>query len=612
MKYLDDTRDIKFNLFEWLDLGAVLSSDAYSEFDREQLEMVLDEALKVSKGSVAACNEAGDRIGARFEQGRVYLPEGFATAYQDLASGGWISPTVGPDFGGMGLPESVGTGISEFIMGANTSLGLQVLLNRGAAHLIETFGTDELKATYCEKMYSGVWTGTMCLTESSAGSDLGEIKTTAVKQADGSYLVSGEKMFITSGDHDLTPNIIHAVLARTPGAAAGAKGLSLFVVPKLRVQPDGSLGEGNDMACAGIEHKLGIHGSPTCSLVFGTNGACQGFLLGQEGQGISLMFQMMNAARYEVGIQGLSIASAAQQAALAYSRERLQGRAFSNKKADAPQSPIVQHPEVRRSLLQQASYVQAMRALVSYTGWCMDMAHVTKGEEHDRWQGLVELFTPVCKAWCSDWGFRVTEWALQTFGGYGYTMDYPAEQYLRDCKIASIYEGTNGIQALDLVGRKLRMQDGRPVKHLLGLVAETAQSLASDPILGSSAQQLGAAVKAMGAVLTELPARADGMVLTVLNAVPILDMFGHLIGGHLLLQQALVAQTKLATLLKERGVSAEDTAAVRTLLADSPEAAFYHNKIQVAIHFAHRGLPLVAAQAVAVRAGETAPLDAVL
>ncbi|MBL0211605.1 MAG: acyl-CoA dehydrogenase [Holophagaceae bacterium] len=612
MKYLDDARDIKFNLFEWLDLDAVLASDAYGEFDREQLEMVLDEALKVSKGSVAACNEAGDRIGARFENGKVSLPEGFATAYQDLASGGWISPTMRPDFGGMGLPESVGTGISEFIMGANTAVSLQILLNRGAAHLIENFGTDALKATYCERMYTGEWTGTMCLTEAGAGSDLGEIKTTAVQQADGSYLLTGEKIFITSGEHDLTPNIIHAVLARIPGAPAGAKGLSLFVVPKVRVKADGSLGEPNDVICAGIEHKLGIHGSPTCSLVFGSGGACQGFLLGQEGQGISLMFQMMNAARYEVGIQGLSISSAAHQAALAYSRERLQGRLFSNKKADAPQAPIVQHPEVRRSLLLQAAYVQAMRALVSYTGWCMDMAHSTKGEDKDRWQGLVELFTPVCKAWSSDWGFRVTEWALQTFGGYGYTMDYPAEQYLRDCKIASIYEGTNGIQALDLVGRKFRMQDGRPVKHLLGLVAENAQGLASDPVLGPSAQQLGSAVKAMGAVLTEIPAREDGLLLTVLNAVPILDMLGHLVGGHLLLQQASVAKAKLAALLQERGVAAEDDAAVRALLTESPEAAFYHNKIQAAIHFAHRGLPLVAAQAVALRVGETAPMDAVL
>ena len=611
MRYLDDSRDIKFNLFEWLDLDAVLKSEHYTEVDREQLEMVLDEALKVTRGSVSACNETGDRVGARFENGQVKLPEGFAAAYRDLASGGWISPTIGPEFGGMGLPESVGTGISEVIMGANTALGLQILLIRGAAHLIESFGSPALKASYCERMYSGEWAGTMCLTEACAGSDLGEIKTKAAKQADGSYLLSGEKIFITSGDQDLTPNIIHAVLARTPDAPAGAKGLSLFVVPKFRVNPDGSLGSANDVLCAGIEHKLGIHGSPTCSLVFGTNGACQGFLLGEEGQGISLMFQMMNAARYEVGVQGLSIASAAHQAALAYARERLQGRLFSNKIPHAPQAPLVQHPEVRRSLLMQSAYVQGMRALASYTGWCMDMAHTTAGEEQDRWQGLVELLTPVCKAWCSDWGFRVTEWALQTYGGYGYTMDYPAEQYLRDCKIASIYEGTNGIQALDLVGRKFRMQGGRPVKHLLSLASETAQTLAPDPILGASAQQLGAAVKAMGSVLSDLPTRENGLLLTMLNAVPILDMLGHLIAGYLLLQQAQVAQGKLATLLQKRGVDAKDAAAVRALLEGSAEGAFYQNKVQAAVLFSHRGLPMVAAQAVAIQAGELSPMEAI-
>lgn len=610
MKYLDDIRDVRFNLLEWLDLDAVLKSEHYQEVDREQLGMVLDEALKVAKGSVAACNEIGDRVGAQWENGKVQLPEGFAGAFEDLASGGWISATMNPEFGGMGLPESVGTGISEFLMGANTALGLKLLLTRGAAHLIETFGSDELKAVYCEKMYTGEWTGTMCLTEAGAGSDLGALTTKAVKQADGTYLISGEKIFITSGDHELTPNIIHAVLARTPDAPAGPKGLSLFVVPKVRVNADGSLGAPNDVACAGIEHKLGIHGSPTCSLVFGTNDASQGFLLGQEGQGLAHMFQMMNAARYEVGVQGLGNASAAHQAAVAYAKERLQGRAPSAGKG-AGQSLIIEHPDVRRMLLMQAAYVQAMRALVTYTAWCMDMAHVTTGEERDRWQGLVELFTPVSKAWCSDWGFRVTEWALQTFGGYGYTMEYPAEQYLRDCKIASIYEGTNGIQALDLVGRKFRMQDGRPVKALMGLVGATVQSLASDPVLGASARQLGDAAKSLGTVLQDILTRDNAALMMGLNAVPMLDMVGHVVAGHLLLQQAALAKGKLAALMQERAVDAADPQAVRALLAGSREAAFYHNKVQVAIHFAHRGLPLVAAQAVALRAGEIAPMEAV-
>jgi hypothetical protein len=612
MKYLDDARDIKFNLFEWLDLEAMLTSEAFKEFDREQLEMVLDEALKVCRGSVAACNESGDRTGARFENGRVTLPEGFATAYRDLAEGGWIAPTMNPAYGGMGLPESVGTGISEFMMGANVALGLQVLLSRGAAHLIESFGTDALKDIYCERMYSGAWAGTMCLTESGAGSDLGEIKTKAEKQADGSYLITGEKIFITSGEHDLTPNIVHAVLARVAGAPAGPKGLSLFVVPKVRVNPDGSLGASNDVVCAGIEHKLGIHGSPTCSLVFGTTTGSQGFLLGDEGQGLILMFQMMNAARYEVGVQGLGIASAAHKAALAYARERLQGRLFSNKTPGAPPAAIVQHPDVRRSLLLQSAYLQAMRALVSYTGWCMDMAHSSADGTHDHWQGLVEVFTPLCKAWCSDWGFRITEWALQTYGGYGYTMDYPAEQYLRDAKIASIYEGTNGIQALDLVGRKFRMQDGKPLQQLLVMATETATALGSDPILGGSAQQLGSAVKILGDVLRDLPGRTNSLLLSTLNAVPILDMLGHVLGGAFLLQQAQVAGGKLAALLAERGVNPSDHAARQTVLEASAEAAFFQNKVQAAIHFAHCGLPQVAALAVALQAGETAPMDAVL
>ncbi len=607
MRYLDDLRDILFNLFECLDLDAVLKGAAYEDVDREQLGMVLDEALKVAKGSVAACNEVGDRVGAKHANGKVELPEGFAGAFDDLASGGWISATMNPEFGGMGLPEVVGTGISEHLMGANTALALKTMLTRGSAHLIETFGSDDLKATYVEKMYSGEWCGTMCLTEAGAGSDLGALTTKATKQEDGSYLITGEKIFITSGDHELTPNIIHAVLARVADAPAGPKGLSLFVVPKFRVNANGSLGERNDVTCAGIEHKLGIHGSPTCTLVFGMENGCQGFLLGQEQQGLVYMFQMMNAARYEVGVQGLGNASAAHQAALAFAKERLQGRAGKG----VGQSPIIQHPDVRRMLLMQSAYVQAMRALVSYTAWCMDMAHVSVGDEKNRWQGLVELFTPVCKAWCSDWGFRVTEWALQTYGGYGYTMDYPAEQYLRDCKIASIYEGTNGIQALDLVGRKFRMQDGKPMKDLLQLVGVTVETLAADPILGGSASQLGAALKTLTAVLQEAPTRPNGGALTVLNAVPVLDMLGHVVSGHLLLQQAAIAQAKGQALLQERGVAAEDKAAVQALLKDSPEAAFYNNKVQAAIHFAHRGLPLVAAMAVAIQAGETAPLEAV-
>lgn len=610
-EYRADFRDVKFNLLQWLDLRPILESEAFKEFDRGAFEVILEEALKVSKGSVASCNEAGDRVGAKWSDGRVAMAPGFMKAYQDLATNGWISPTSHPEFGGMGLPECVGTGISEFIMGANTSLSLTVLLTRGACHLIESFGNEELKKTYCEKMYSGRWAGTMCLTEAQAGSDLGDIKTKALKQQDGSYLISGEKIFITSGDHDLTENIIHAVLARTEGAPSGAKGLALFVVPKIRVNGDGSLGKPNDVACANIEHKLGIHGSPTCSLVFGANGACQGFLLGKERLGLLLMFQMMNTARYEVGVQGLAIASAANQAALAYSRERLQGRSQLDRGPSAPQVPIVQHPDVRRSLLWQSAMVQAMRALVSYTAWHLDMAAITKEKEHDLHQGLVELLTPICKAWCSDRGFEVSGQAMQCFGGYGYTAEFPAEQYLRDVKIASIYEGTNTIQALDLLGRKFKMQGGEPMRRCMNDAAETAKALASNPVFAQAAKQLGLAVKTISETLGAVAGRDDAALLSLLNAVPILESFGDLIGGDLLLRQAAIANDQLLLMMKEKSIEAGGEPA-RTFVRENEEARFYHNKVQAALFYSSRVLPFIPARLQAVKEADTTPMDAEL
>lgn len=610
MRYLDDSRDVRFNLFEWLDLDRVLAADRFSDFGSDDFEMILEEALKVCRGSVAEANAAGDRVGATFRDGQVLTAPGFDKAYKDLADNGWIGPTASPEFGGMGLPECVGTGISEFIMGANTSLSLTVLLTRGAAHLIESFGSDDLKKRFVEPMITGRWTGTMCLTEPTAGSDLGDIKTKAFRQDDGSYRIEGQKIFITSGDHDLTDNIIHAVLARTPEAPAGAKGLSLFVVPKVRVTADGSPGAPNDVTCAGIEHKLGIHGSPTCTLVFGERGECEGYLLGKERHGLLLMFQMMNAARYEVGVQGLAIASAAHRAALEYARMRTQGRDLFDRDPHAPQVAITKHPDVRRSLLLQRAYVQAMRALSSYTAWCMDMAAISEGADHKRWQGLVELLTPICKAWCSDWGFRVTEWALQVYGGYGYTTEYPAEQYLRDAKICSIYEGTNGIQALDLVGRKFRMQGGQPVRHLMGLMAGAAERLMGRAVLDEPARRLADLLKVLDAVLTEVPGRDDAQRLMLLNAVPVLDLMGHAVAGWLLLDQAALAQAELSKMLEDKGVDATDDKAMRAFLEDSGEARFYHNKVQSAIHFAHRALPVAAGQARAILDGEKSPMDA--
>jgi alkylation response protein AidB-like acyl-CoA dehydrogenase len=606
-------RDIRFQLFEWLPTEKLLTTERFSQWARQDLEMVLEEAFKLSAEVLAPTNKEGDRLGARFEGGKVSMPPSFREAYQKLCEGGWISCINSPEFGGMGLPEVVGTAINEFFFGANISLSLTALLTRGAGYLIEKFGTEEMRKVFVEKMYSGQWAGTMCLTEPQAGSDVGASKTRAVKQDNGRYLIQGEKIFITSGDQDLTENIIHLVLARTPGAPAGTAGLSLFVVPKIRVNPDGSLGQPNDVQTAGIEHKLGIHGSPTCSLVFGPNNACEGFLLGEELQGMKLMFHMMNPARIEVGLQGEALAAAAYQEALQYAKVRLQGRHWTRlKDHDAPQVPIIEHPDVRRMLFTSAAYVQAMRALLMQTSYFIDLTRVTEGEEQERYQSYVEVLTPICKAWASDWGFRVTEWCLQVFGGYGYTQEYPAEQLLRDAKIASIYEGTNGIQALDLVARKLPAKGGKPIRELLGQAEATFKKLRNDPQLMEPAWMLGAALKQIEDISKGLTKRPDAVMVVLLNSVPFLDMIGDTLGAHFLLDQAVIAREKLQALCQGAGVNPKEEGAYRAFLGENAEAAFYHNKVQAAIHFAYRVLPNVTARAVAIRAGEMGPMEAVL
>jgi len=613
VEYQIDQRELKFQLFEWLETEKLLEAEQFADWDLDNVEMIVDEALKIAKEKMAPANDAGDREGAHWENGVVSMPEAYRPAYETLAEGGWFGLINNPEFGGMGVPEVIGTAVTELFSGSNVSLTLTVMLTRGAGAMIELFGTDELRQTFVEKMYSGQWGGTMCLTEAQAGSDVGASTTRAVEQDDGSYLITGEKIFITSGDQDLTENIIHLVLARLPDAPAGTKGLSLFVIPKKRVAPDGSLGEDNDVACANIEEKLGIHGSPTCSLVFGQNNACQGFLLGEKNQGMKLMFHLMNAARIEVGLQGGAIASAAYQAALSYAKQRLQSRHYKEfKNPDAPQVPIIEHPDVRRMLLSSKAYVEAIRALLLKTSYYLDMSHISQGEEQERYHSYVEVLTPICKAWGSRWGFTITDWCLEVFGGYGYTKEYPAEQYLRDSKIACIYEGTNGIQALDFVARKLMLNGGVPVKELLGQAEAVFKKLKDDPEMSEPAWLLAAALKQMESISKELMKRPDGIQLLLLNAIPLLDMTGTILGAQFLLEHALIAKAKLAEILAAEGVTTEDKRAYKSFLQDHEEAAFYHTKIQTAIHFAYRALPMVPAQAAAIRSGEKSPLYAVL
>ena len=609
MDYNVDFRDVKFQIFDWLPTERLLGKGMYEDWDRDRLEMVLAEALKISQEEIAPTNEDGDQEGSTLEDGVVKVPSSFKAPYKTVAEGGWIGCTNNPEFGGLGIPVVVGTAVNEFFSGANLSLALVLMLTRGAGELVEEFGTDEMRELFCEKLFSGEWTGTMCLTEPQAGSDVGASTSKAEPQENGRYLISGEKIFITYGDHDLTDNVIHAVLARLPGAKPGTKGLSLFIVPKYRVNPDGSLGEPNDVQCASIEHKMGIHGSPTCSMLFGQNGACEGFLVGEENKGMKLMFTMMNAARLEVGLQGVAVAGAAHQAAQAYARERVQSRHWSGAR-DAGPVAIVEHPDVRRLLLLSDSYVQGMRALLLQTALYQDMARALNGEEAVSYKAISELLTPICKAWCTDWSFRVTEWCLQVFGGYGYTKDYPAEQYLRDAKIGSIYEGTNGIQALDLVARKIPSHEGKPFGELLARVGNTVKNLRGDSLLGGPALRLGKAVKQVEETVGEVSQRPDMMQSLMLNAVPMLDMVGTTLAGNFLLEQANLAKAKLEKILQAKSVDAEDGDALAALLSDDEEAAFYHNKIQAAIHFAFRVLPMVKAMGVAVRAGESAPIAA--
>ena len=613
MGFQADMRDLKFQLFDWLPTSQLLGNEHFSQWERGDVEMVLDEALKLAQEQLAPANREGDKVGAQFDGGKVRMPAAYHPVYSKIREGGWIGCINNPEYGGMGLPHVVGTAINELFFGSNMSLSLTALLTRGAAYIIEKYGTDEMRALFCERLYTGQWAGTMCLTEPQAGSDVGASKARAVKQPNGRYLIQGEKIFITSGDQDLTENVIHAVLARTPGAPEGTSGLSLFIIPKVRVGPDGSLAEPNDVVCSRIEEKLGIHGSPTCSMVFGGSDRCEGFLLGEECHGMRLMFQMMNPARIEVGLQGEALAAAAFQAALDYARTRLQSRHWSKlRDHEAPQVPIIEHPDVRRLLFTSDAYVQAMRALLLQTSYYIDMTQITSGEEQERYQSYVEVLTPICKAWASDWGFRVTEWCLQVYGGYGYTADYPAEQYLRDAKIASIYEGTNGIQALDLVARKLPAKGGKPIRDLLGLAEGTFKKLRNDPQFTEPAWMLGAALKQIEDISKGLTKRPDAVLVVLLNSVPFLDMIGDVLGGHFLLEQAIIARGKLQGMLSANHIDASTKEAVRAFLLDKPEAAYYHNKVQAALHFAYRVLPQVTARAVAIRAGEMAPIEAVL
>ncbi|MCP4667081.1 MAG: acyl-CoA dehydrogenase, partial [Deltaproteobacteria bacterium] len=459
-----DDRDTKFVLFEYLDMDRLLTYEAYKDFSVDDFTMIVDEALKVCREVLGPAMQDGDREGCTYKDGVVKAPASFHECWKVMAENGWMAASSSPEFGGQGLPITVGGLIGEFFNGANMAFETYPGLAVGNGRLIENFGTDEDKALFVEKMYTGVWGGTMCLTEPDAGTDVGWLRTKASPDADAGdtrvYRIEGTKQFITCGEHDLTENIIHLVLARIEGAPPGTEGISLFIVPKIWVHADGSLGEPNDVYCGNIEEKMGIHGSSTCTLNFGENGKCRGILLGEPNSGMAKMFQMMNEARMGCGVTALGLATSAYDTARHYAKERVQGPLFTDR--DAGRVTIIQHEDVRRMLMNLKAGTEAMRAMIGKLFYFIDVYEHDPDEANQKEAGLqVELFTPLVKAYCTDFGYRLTRDAIQVLGGVGYCSEFPVEQYARDIKIVSIWEGTNYINSLDLVGRKLNMEGGK-------------------------------------------------------------------------------------------------------------------------------------------------------
>ncbi|UCF85418.1 MAG: acyl-CoA dehydrogenase [Desulfobacteraceae bacterium] len=534
-------RDIFFILKNQLNYASLCELERYRELDEETLDMLVTEAVKFAKQEVDPLQEIGEEWGVVFENGKVRCAPEFREMFKLYGENGWTAAARDPEYGGQGFPHMTRIVINDLMYGAAQSFNMAPSLTHGAAHLIESFGTNELKERFVPKMFGGQWAGTMCLTEPNAGSNLADTRTLAIRDGD-NFKIKGTKIFISWGDHDLTENIIHLLLARIEGAPEGVRGISLFVVPKIRLNPDGSLGESNDVVCGGVEKKLGLHASPTCLLNFGETDGCIGYLCGEENKGLAHMFQMMNAARINTGVSGMTLASTAYQNALDYTKERIQGSDVARRKPGYV--PIIDHPDVRRMLLWMKAMVDGMRSMI-YTGafWSELAIEMSEGEKKTHYQALLDFMTPIIKAYCSDMGFRVCEVAIQCLGGYGFCKEYPLEQYLRDAKIMSLYEGTNGIQALDLMGRKMRINEGAPFKAYMTELEGFCKKNESHPTLESEIQLLSKAVLRLGEVAKKMAAQSKSDPLQWASSTyPALMCFGDVTMAWRLLDIALIAQ----------------------------------------------------------------------
>lgn len=568
--YTAPIRDFKFALHEWLNIGQHSGTVPGFE-DLSLVDPILDEAARFTQEVLQPLNQSGDKEGLKFDKGKVTLPSGFKDAYKMYVQSGWGSLACTTDYGGQGLPNVINTPLIEMVCSANLAFGLMPGLTHGAYSALVHFGTDEQKQTYLPKLVTGEWTGVMCLTEPQAGTDLGLITTRAEPQKDGSYKITGTKIFISCGEHDAVDNIVHLILARLPDAPPGVKGISLFVASKYLLNKDGSIGEANTLSCGSIEHKMGIHASPTC--VMNYEGA-KAWLVGAPNKGLRAMFTMMNEARLLVGIQGLGVGEAAYQNALAYATERLQGRAlsgakFPEKKAD----PLTVHPDVRRMLLTQRSFSEGARILALWTALQIDISQrhpdTAKREEAD---DFVQLFTPIVKSYLTDMGTESASIGMQILGGYGYIKEYGMEQFLRDARICQIYEGTNGVQALDLVGRKLPKHNGRYLRRFFHPVTEFVAQQRDNKDMAEFTKPLHQAIGSLQNAsawiaqkgLTK-PDEAAGA------SVDYQRMFALVVMGYIWAKSAHIA--------------------LEALKASTQEKTFYEGKLAVARFFLNKILP---------------------
>jgi len=610
---LVNTKDQQFLLFEQFGMEKIFESEAYGGYSKDDILMILSEAEKLAVTSIFPTLKEGDEEGCHIKDGKVTVPKCFHEPFKKYCEAGWINPMDSPDVGGQGLPHTAGYAVSELFCAANYAFIMYAGLTHGAANLINVYGNEEQKKKYMGKCFAGEWAGTMCLTEPGAGSDVGALKTTAKRLPDGKYLITGTKCFISAGDHDLTPNIIHPVLARIEGDPAGTKGISIFIVPKVRVNDDGSLGEPNDVNCGGIEHKMGISGNATCTLNFGEDGKCIGELLGEERSGIKIMFQMMNEARLGVGMQGVAIGSAAFQHAVAYAKERIQSTpVWEMKNPNAKAVAIINHPDVRKKLMWMKSHAEGIRALAYFSAYCMDMSKIASSEaEKANWEGYLELLTPIVKAYSTDKGLLICSLAMDVYGGYGYCSEYPVEQFLRDEKIACIYEGTNGIQSLDFVGRKLGQRKGANVMNMAGTVQKTIAKCKNIPELAKAAATLEEASNACFEVAMFFAAAGKGgdFIAPIYNACKYLELFGDMVVGNLLLEGAAIADEKLNAMYEEKGLTT--IGKKKGLQREDADAAFYAGKIASAKFFMNEIVTTVKARCEAIKANDKSAMELV-